>query len=268
MPRYSYIRHTPSLHEISEGEVVNLVSDREEEEDSFAKHFSVALRGRLSSALSADDTACKSLMEEFLVWLRPSGVNILPRGNTGVYYMQDANGVTTYFLALSGSSNGTTSINTFMGFLERSGNIIRNDAILSTIPVVTVFLLLDHLITVIRYETASGDFARPTYPFGGLRSRVQTAIHHQVRNFLQGPHIPGFYVDEEDIDEGNIHVEEMDEGDLDEEDMDEEDMDEEDIDEENRDTRIFIDLKDWENNFAVRKFFISLFHPQMLNRYV
>ena len=238
MPRIASNPYCPNLPVVIEEEVLDVI-----EEENFPRHFSIALRDKLSSALRADDAACKLLLEEFLRWFRPSDVEIIPRGNTGIYTMRKADGVTTHFIAVAGSSVGTTLANAYRGIFEKVSKIIQDENLLS-LTKVPLLLLLDHSLTVVNYNPQNEKVFSSFPSSGRSKPYAETAIAHRVKPLLKGPQLYDYARDEDSSDDDDIH------GDV-------------------RDgSGIFLDLKDWENHLAVRESFLFAFYPHILNRYV
>lgn len=214
------------------------------EEESFTRHFSIALRDRLSSALGADDAACKLLLEEFLRWFSPSDIEIIPLENTGIYQMRKADGVTTHLIAIAGSSVGTTLANAYRGVFERVLEIIDGDDFLSASTEVTLLLLLDQSLTVVYYNPQDERVISPLPSSDRSKPHAERALAHRVKPLLKGPQLYDYARDKDDSDEDDIRQDVRD------------------------GSGIFLDLKDWENHLAVRESFLFIFYPQILNRYV
>ena len=238
MPRIASNPRCPNLSVIMEEEVLNVI-----EQENFPRHFSIALRDKLSSALGADDATCKLLLEEFLRWFRPSDVEIIPRGNTGIYTMGKPDGVTTHFIAVAGSSAGTTLANAYRGIFERASKIIEDHNLLSLTEVPLV-LLLDHSLTVVNYNPRNEKVFSSFPSSGRSKPYAETSIAHRVKPLLKAPQLYDYARDEDDSEDDEIR------GDV------------------RNGSGIFLDLKDWENHVAVRESFLFAFYPQILNRYV
>ena len=238
MPRIASNPYRPNLPVVIEEDVLDVI-----EEENFPRHFSIALRDKLSSALGADDAACKLLLDEFLRWFRPSDVEIIPLGNTGIYTMRKADGVTTYFIAVAGSSVGTTLANAYRGIFEKVSKIIEDGNLLS-LTKVPLLLLLDHSLTAVNYNLQNEKMFCSFPSRGRSKPYAETAIAQRVKPLLKGPQLYDYARDEDSSDDDDTR------GDV-------------------RDgSGIFLDLKDWENYLAVRESFLFAFYPHILNRYV
>lgn len=238
MPRRASTPYCPNLPVIMEQEDITII------EEETARHFSIALRDRLSSALGADDAACKLLLEEFLKWFGTSAVEITPLENTGIYDMRKADGVTTQLIAIAGSSVGTTLANASRGVFERVIEIIDGHDFLSASTEVTLLLLLDQSITVVYYNPQDERMISPFPSSDRSKPHAERALAHRVKPLLKGPQLYDYARDEDDSDEDDI-LEDVRDG-----------------------SGIFLDLKDWENHLAVRECFLFVFYPQILHRYV
>ncbi|KAL9120236.1 MAG: hypothetical protein Q9187_003209, partial [Circinaria calcarea] len=236
MPRRASTPYCPNLPVIMEQEDISVI-----EEETFPRHFSIALRDRLSSALGADDAACKLLLEEFLRWFSPSDVEIIPLENTGIYHMRKADGVTTHLIAIAGSSVGTTLANAYRGVFERMIEIIDGHDFLSASTEVTLLLLLDQSLTVVYYNPQDERVISPFPSSDRSKPHAERALPHRVKPLLKGPQLYDYARDEDDSDEDDIR-EDVRDG-----------------------SGIFLDLKDWENHLAVRECFLFVFYPQILN---